>query len=323
MDKLSHLMKYPSRALKYNEDMLCDIRQLFSTFPIIWMAIFLTSLTSLTSLTGCSHIAKKDGPPSFYVDTSRIPNASPKVEPLSKYGNLTSYRVLGKRYYTLRSSRNYEQIGIASWYGTKFHAHRTSSGEPYNMLAMTAAHKTLPLPTYVEVTNLKNQRKIIVKVNDRGPFEGNRLIDLSYVAAKKLGITGHGTAKVKVKAIDPTIFGQPSFHMVSNTPQRKIVAANNKYLRHKNKTVSTLHHHQTFYLQVGAFHNKYHAEKFRRHLLSLIKAPIKVSKSPINHQVYRVQIGPIQNMLAVNKMTSQLKRWGIKTNKVNGALRLY
>ena len=121
-------------------------------------------------LTSCSHTSKQDGPPHFYVDETKIPNAQPKPEPLSAYGNPKSYVVFGKRYYTMRSSRNYNEIGTASWYGTKFHTHKTSSGEPYDLLGMTAAHKTLPLPTYVEVTNLKNHRKIIVKVNDRGPF---------------------------------------------------------------------------------------------------------------------------------------------------------
>src|SRR5688572_28380842 len=135
----------------------------------------------LLSLGACS--TKNDGPPSYYVDESKIPNAVPKAEGLSKYGNKygnkNSYRVFGKTYHVMSSSANYEEQGIASWYGKKFHAQPTSSGERYNMLAMTAAHKTLPLPTYVQVTNLRNGRKIIVKVNDRGPFESNRLIDLS------------------------------------------------------------------------------------------------------------------------------------------------
>jgi rare lipoprotein A len=116
---------------------------------------------------------------------------------------MNHYTVFGHKYYVLRSSRNYEEQGVASWYGTKFHSHHTSNGERYDMLAMTAAHKTLPLPTYVQVTNLRNGKKVIVKINDRGPFESNRLIDLSYVAAKKLGMLGHGTTRVDVKAIDP------------------------------------------------------------------------------------------------------------------------
>src|SRR3990167_2381505 len=159
-------------------------------------------LIGILLLSSCSSVHRKDGPPNFYVDANRIHNAVPKIEPLSKYGNMSSYRVFGKRYYTLKKSIHYNQVGVASWYGMQFHNHSTSSGEPYNVLAMTAAHKTLPLPTYVEVTNLANQRKIIVKVNDRGPFESNRLIDLSYVAAKKLNMLGHGTALVRVKAIN-------------------------------------------------------------------------------------------------------------------------
>jgi rare lipoprotein A len=164
---------------------------------IILLAVLLSSCSTRNA----------DGPPDFYVDETKIPNAVPKPEPLSKYGNLKSYVVLGRRYHTLSSSKHYEAIGLASWYGKKFHARRTSSGEPYNMLAMTAAHRALPLPTYVEVTNLSNQRKVIVKVNDRGPFATNRLIDLSYVAAKKLGMIGHGTALVKVRAINPNSYG--------------------------------------------------------------------------------------------------------------------
>lgn len=169
-------------------------------------AVFVFPLILTLLLSGCFHFKKQDGPPHFYVDETKIPNAVPKPEPLAKYGNYKTYVVFGKKYHTMASSLGYSEIGTASWYGTKFHQRKTSSGERYNMLAMTAAHKTLPLPTYVEVTNLKNKRKIIVKVNDRGPFESNRLIDLSYVAAKKLGMLGHGTTKVRVRAINPYTF---------------------------------------------------------------------------------------------------------------------
>lgn len=179
-------------------------------------------------LNGCSTVSRKDGPPPYPVDETKIPNAVPKKEALSKYGNYDTYHVFGKAYHTLKTAKNYEEQGTASWYGTKFHSVRTSSGERYNMLAMTAAHKTLPLPTYVQVTNLKNGKKVIVKVNDRGPFEGNRLIDLSYVAAKKLGMIGHGTALVDVKALDPDQFNKrmlcahnKSTHFAHNTHQHR------------------------------------------------------------------------------------------------------
>jgi rare lipoprotein A len=132
-----------------------------------------------------------------------VPDAVPRVEPRSRYGNPPFYVVFGKRYYVLASSVGYVERGVASWYGPGFHEVNTSTGEPYNMYAMTAAHKTLPLPAYVRVTNLQNGRSIVVRVNDRGPFVGNRIIDLSYTAAYKLDMLRNGTAMVEVRAIDP------------------------------------------------------------------------------------------------------------------------
>ena len=154
-------------------------------------------------LGACGSLVTHDSAPTRYVDHTRVANAVPKVEPRSKYGNPDSYVVRGKQYTVRKTAVGFSQRGIASWYGTKFHGHRTSSGEPYNMYAMTAAHKTLPIPSYVEVTNLDNRRKIVVRVNDRGPFHDGRIIDLSYVAAKKLGITATGTGQVEIRAIDP------------------------------------------------------------------------------------------------------------------------
>lgn len=180
-------------------------RLIHPTSLIKYLALFVLAL-----LTSCSHV-RRDGPPNFYVDETKIPNATPKPEKLAKYGNMRYYYVFGKKYHVMKSSKHYSAVGTASWYGTMFHSRKTSSGERYDMLAMTAAHKSLPLPTYVRVTNLKNHREVIVKVNDRGPFERNRLIDLSYVAAKKLGMLGHGTARVRVTAIDPYTYGRKVF----------------------------------------------------------------------------------------------------------------
>ena len=134
-----------------------------------------------------------------------IPDAVPRVEPRSRYGNPPFYDVFGKRYYVLSSNVAYVERGVASWYGPGFHKVRTSTGEPYDMYAMTAAHKTLPLPAYVRVTNLQNGRSIVVRVNDRGPFVGNRIIDLSYTAAAKLDMLRNGTAMVEVRSIDPSV----------------------------------------------------------------------------------------------------------------------
>lgn len=161
--------------------------------------LVLTSALPLL-LSGCGGTPKQ----SEIVTTSGgPPDAVPKVEPKARYGNMKSYVVYGKTYYPKQSSRGYVERGVASWYGTKFHGRKTSSGERYDMHQMTAAHKTLPLPTYALVKNLENGRSAIVKVNDRGPFVGDRIIDLSYAAAKKLGVDKKGLAQVEVVSIDP------------------------------------------------------------------------------------------------------------------------
>ncbi len=139
-----------------------------------------------------------------------IPDAVPRYEKRSALGNPDSYEVYGERYIVLNDFSGFKERGIASWYGKKFHGKNTSSGEPYDMFLMTAAHKTLPIPCYVRVTNLSNQRSAIVRVNDRGPFHSDRIIDLSYVAALKLGIIGVGSAPVEIEALTPSGPGSPS-----------------------------------------------------------------------------------------------------------------
>jgi rare lipoprotein A len=132
-----------------------------------------------------------------------VPDAIPRFEPRSLYGNPPFYDVFGKRYFVMPSSVGYVERGVASWYGPGFHKVRTSMGETYDMYGMTAAHKTLPLPAYVRVTNLQNGRSCVVRVNDRGPFVGNRIIDLSYTAAAKLDMLRNGTAMVEVRVLQP------------------------------------------------------------------------------------------------------------------------
>ena len=169
------------------------------------------SLTAALGLAGCFTSRNQTAPepppapttPPPIATPPTIPDAVPKVEPLSRYGNPPYYEVFGKRYYVLSSSVAYLERGVASWYGPGFHQVRTSSGETYDMYAMTAAHKTLPLPAYVRVTNLENGKSVVVRVNDRGPFVGNRIIDLSYTAAARLDMLRNGTAMVEVRGIDP------------------------------------------------------------------------------------------------------------------------
>ncbi|MCY3768280.1 MAG: septal ring lytic transglycosylase RlpA family protein [Gammaproteobacteria bacterium] len=173
------------------------------------LRFWLVSILSLFLLIGCGGKKSKDrgyyggdsAPAGKHRDFSKIPDAVPKAELPSRTGN-KPYVVFGKKYIPLKSSAGFTQTGMASWYGTKFHGRRTSSGEPYDMWTMTAAHPVLPLPTYVEVTSLETGKRIVVKVNDRGPFLHNRIIDLSYAAAHKIGIADKGVGRVTIRALD-------------------------------------------------------------------------------------------------------------------------
>jgi len=201
-----------------------------------------------------------DGPSSLEIKAEDVRDAVPVAEPLARYGNHSPYNVLGKTYTVLPSSKGYNERGIASWYGSKFHGRRTSSGEPYDMHLATAAHKSLPLPTYAEVTNLDNGRKMIVKINDRGPFHDDRIIDLSYAAAIKLGVDQTGTARVEVKAIN----------MDAPEPAPVKVADGT-------------------FLQVGAFKNREFADDLAGKMMDAQLKPVSVQKS---RGLYKVWIGP-------------------------------
>lgn len=252
---------------------------------------YLTLLGLTTLLASCSFFHSKDGPPLRDVDVSKIPNAVPKALPKSKYGNPASYQALGKRYYVKETSKGYKERGVASWYGTKFHSKRTSSGEPYSLYDMTAAHKTLPIPSFVKVTNLENGREIVVKVNDRGPFHENRVIDLSYVAAKKLGITGHGTGLVEVASIDPRDYGS-ELPLVS--------------------TSFKPNSHLTLYLQAGAFSEMNNAERVAEKLRGFTNYPVQIEKAMKDERaLYRVRVGPLKDVDTVDVIAVNLKRRGL------------
>ncbi|MFT4058271.1 MAG: septal ring lytic transglycosylase RlpA family protein [Legionella sp.] len=197
----------------------------------------------------------------------------PKKEPISRYGNPTEYYVDGKTYKVLANSHRYKARGIASWYGTKFHKQRTSSGEPYNMYVMSAAHKTLPLPTYVRVKNLNNGKVAIVKVNDRGPFHSNRIIDLSYAAALKLGVFPKGTAHVEIEALaGPLVQGR-------------------------------------YFIQTGAFFSEVLAKQLKAKIARFSRAPIMVERY---QQRYIVKVGPLDNKSAADALKRKLAQNGVK-----------
>ena len=226
--------------------------------------LVLTVALAVLLLAGCA--GKKeveeagDGPSSRKITAADVHDAVPKDEPRARYGNHSPYTVLGKTYTVLPTSKGYHERGIASWYGSKFHGRRTSSGEPYDMHLATAAHKSLPLPTYAEVTNLDNGRKMIVKINDRGPFHEDRIIDLSYAAAIKLGVDQTGTARIDVRAIDVNTSKRSAVKLADGT-----------------------------FLQVGAFSKRKTADDLAGKMMAAQLKPVSIQKS---RGLYKVWIGP-------------------------------
>ena len=252
-------------------------------------------LVTSCGLVACSTLKtglQSDDAPANPRDVSNVPDAVPRAEPPSRYGNPKSYKVYGETYYPLAMSKNYTARVTASWYGTKFHGKRTSSGEPYDMYAMTAAHKTLPLPTYVEITNLQNGRTVIVKVNDRGPFHDDRLIDLSYSAAARLDILPYGTGQVEIRAIDPEQTTD------STTPA--------------DTTPATTQENAALYLQVGAFSSRGNAQRMQDDLQSQNIGAIRIVETTTDDGTFfKVQVGPLASHMEANRVTQELKTLGI------------
>lgn len=224
-----------------------------------------------------------DGPPDSALDVSRIRPVVPRPEPRSAYGNHSPYTVLGQTYRVRASASGYSERGLASWYGTKFHGRLTSSGEPYDMHQLTAAHRTLPLPTFAEVRHLENGRSIIVRVNDRGPFHPDRIIDLSWAAAVKLGIDQDGTGPVEVRAIT---FDEPA--VLAVRPARLPVL-----------------------LQVGAFADRQRADDVARTLSRQGLGPVLTEPAQsAGDRVWRVRIGPLENLEEVLRRVEQVSELG-------------
>ncbi|MFI4957067.1 MAG: septal ring lytic transglycosylase RlpA family protein [Gammaproteobacteria bacterium] len=235
------------------------------------------SLFSLALLIGCASSPKfggsdKDSAPASPQDVSNVPEPTPKHEAYSKYGNPTSYKALGREYKVWDTHLGYEEEGIASWYGTKFHGKRTSSGEAYDMYSMTAAHKNLPIPSYVRVTNLDNNKSTVVRVNDRGPFATGRIIDLSYAAAAKLGILNMGTGRVKVEAIDAK-------NHPKRLPEAPAVAQ------------------EPVYVQVAAFSNQHNAQQLVEQIKNHTDKLVKIDP---HSSLYRVHVGPFGSESELN-----------------------
>ncbi len=260
----------------------------------------ITTLILSVLLVGCSTKltnVERDGldhryPPPADIDV--IPDAIPKNEPMSRYGNPVSYTVFGNEYRILPERKGYRERGIASWYGSKFHGRRTSSGEPYNMYSMSAAHKTLPLPTYARVTNLQNDQSVVVKINDRGPFHDNRLIDLSYTAAWKLGIVSAGTGLVEVEVIEPS------------APEPKPVS----------EPILTQTGNPELFLQVGAFGSEHNAHRLKSRLQTELNADVLILENISAAPLFRVQVGPIANIELCDHLAAKLNGMGIPETRL-------
>jgi len=236
------------------------------------------------------------------IDVSKIPEPVPKVEPRSLYGNKSPYTVLGQTYRVLSDPRGYDERGIASFYGAKFHGYKTSSLENYDMYAFSAAHKTLPLPSYARVTNLANGKSVIVRINDRGPFHENRLIDLSYAAAVKIGVWPKGTGLVEVRAIDPT---RPD-EAAPPAPELNASAA-----------VPQGSAHPAIYLQVGAFADSANAERVAQQLRSAQLAPVQVIDAQSGgRSIRRVRVGPLEDVERADQVTAQIEQLGLPRPQV-------
>jgi rare lipoprotein A len=261
-----------------------------------------------------------DSAPAHYVNVSHVQDAVPRQEAHSRYGNPASYVVRGKRYHTLSSSQGYRERGVASWYGTKFHGHRTSSGETYDMYRMSAAHKTLPLPTYAQVTNLNNGKSVVVKINDRGPFHDNRLIDLSYAAAARLDILGKGTGLVEVTAIDPAHWRTPA-PTPAHEPKPRIAPSRPKV--DKRAIVASVQpqpplSEPSLYLQVGAFLDRSNAERLQSRLSGIqLPGTLQISESNTdNKPIYRVRVGPLASVEMADRLSGLLVEHGIHAPRV-------
>ncbi len=222
------------------------------------------------------------------------PDTAPSAAPRSRKGNPPFYVVFGKRYYVLSSSAAYVERGVASWYGPGFHKVRTSTGEVYDMYGMTAAHKTLPLPAYVRVTNLQNGRSVVVRVNDRGPFVGNRIIDLSYTAASRLNMLHNGTAMVEVRALDSPA-GAPDPGATGDPAPAPTAAA---------RTV--------LFVQAGAFADPANAERLAAKLRGGGYGKIFVRDDIIaGRKMYRVRVGPVPDVPEFDRIVAALERSGV------------
>jgi rare lipoprotein A len=270
----------------------------------------LGGVAAIVLLAACStvprpEIGSKDGAPTQPPpNLALLPDPVPHAEPPSKYGNKSPYQVFGKIYYVMPEPSNYREYGTASWYGTKFHGQSTSSGEPYDMYKLTAAHRSLPIPSYVRITNLDNHKTAIVRVNDRGPFHSERLIDVSYAAAVKLGFADRGTARVVVEVVD----GSDSVDtrvakQDSNAPTMSAAATASAPVAALADVPPepAVPSPGRIFLQAGAFRDPAGAQRLREDLVAIVGDRVTVQPTA-DDRLYRVRIGPVSQMSEATRL---------------------
>jgi rare lipoprotein A len=256
----------------------------------------------IVSLAACSGNPPQRSTPESRATASPPRAATPSSAPRSDRGNPPFYDVLGKRYHVLPTSAGYVERGVASWYGRDFHGLATSSGETYDMHAMTAAHTTLPLPTWVEVTNLTNGKRIVVKVNDRGPFVDNRLIDLSYAAATSLDMVRSGTTRVEVRAVAPPLdaFRAGTVAAAPAAPATQSVAPGER-----------------MFMQIGAFSDAENAERLVARLRASGFANSTVVSEPDDRRrLHRVWLGPVRDSVEFDELDARLRSIGVSGSRL-------
>ncbi|RYY74356.1 MAG: septal ring lytic transglycosylase RlpA family protein [Gammaproteobacteria bacterium] len=241
---------------------------------------------------------------------SHVPDAVPRYETRTIAGNKNPYTVLGQTYTLMSDERAYIERGIASWYGFKFNGERTSNGELYDMFAMTGAHKTLPIPSYVRVTNLDNRKSVIVRINDRGPFHEGRIVDLSYAAAQRLGITQMGTGNVEVEIVVPDGDPRPPLKKrkaglaskeAGIVPKAEVNATSPSAVIQSQLPEGT-------YLQIAAFSIEDSAQKFAGNVRGSLSYPIIISVTAPPTKLYRIRVGPFKDAQSMQAAREQLQK---------------
>jgi rare lipoprotein A len=252
---------------------------------------------------------KDDGPAQADIDLDAIPDAEPRQEPLHRWAN-RPYEVLGKKYVPQTQVKSFRQEGVASWYGKKFHGQKTSTGETYDMFAMTAAHPTLPLPSYARVTNPANGRSVVLRVNDRGPFHAGRIMDLSYAAAYRLGYINEGSSRVIVELIVP---GETDLPLLAAAPvaapQRDTeeMEALSRQLSEEIAAPRAEASAQGIFLQLGAFANLDNAENLKNHLSDALEWLADAIHIHEADNLHRLQLGPYPTRAAAEFMAQRIQ----------------